>query len=120
MAHYYVYIMASHQGTLYIGTTNDLHRRDYEHRHKSVPGFTQKYNVSQLVYYEETADVTSAIAREKQIKGWRRSRKGALVAASNLFWADLSEEWCDDLGLADPSLRVRVTLADSQKLKAVR
>ena len=68
MNQYYVYIMSSYQGTLYIGMTNDLYRGAYEHRHKLVPGFTQKYNVSKLVYYEETSSVESAITREKQIK----------------------------------------------------
>ena len=69
MNRYYVYIMSSYQGTLYIGMTSDLYRRAYEHRHKLIPGFTQKYNVIKLVYYEETSSVESAIVREKQIKG---------------------------------------------------
>ncbi len=85
MNQYYVYIMSSHQGTLYIGMTIDLFRRVYEHRHKLVPGFTQKYNVTKLVYYQETSSVESAIIREKQIKGWLRSKKAALVASSNPY-----------------------------------
>ncbi|MCH8226716.1 MAG: GIY-YIG nuclease family protein [Chloroflexi bacterium] len=93
MNQYYVYIMSSHQGTLYIGMTNDLYRRAYEHRHKLIPGFTQKYNVAKLVYYEETSNVESAITREKQIKGWLRSKKAALVASSNPHWVDLTEAW---------------------------
>ena len=109
MNQYYVYIMSSHQGTLYIGMTNDLYRRAYEHRHKLVPGFTQKYSVSKLVYYEETSDVESAITREKQIKGWLRSKKAALVASSNPYWVDLAEGWYEDRSLADPSLHSRVT-----------
>ena len=104
MNQYYVYIMSSYQGTLYIGMTNDLYRRAYEHRHKLVPGFTQKYNVSKLVYYEETSSVQSAITREKQIKGWRRNRKAVLVASSNPHWVDLAENWYEDRSLADPSL----------------
>ena len=103
MNQYYVYIMSSHRGTLYIGMTNDLYRRAYEHRHKLVPGFTQKYNVSKLVYYEETSSVESAITREKQIKGWRRNRKAELVASSNPYWTDLAESWYEDPSLADPS-----------------
>ena len=79
MPDYYVYIMASRLGTLYVGVTNDLTRRVYEHRNKLVPGFTAKYNVSKLVYFEATNDVTSAIAREKQIKAWRRSKKSLLL-----------------------------------------
>ena len=66
---YYVYIMSSRSGTLYTGVTNDLERRVYQHKHKLIEGFTKKYNVTRLVYYEETSDVKSALAREKQIKG---------------------------------------------------
>ncbi len=99
--------MPSYQGTLYIGMTNDLYRRAYEHRHKLVPGFTQKYNVSKLVYYEETSSVESAITRENQIKGWRKNRKAVLVASSNPHWVDLAESWYEDRSLADPSLHSR-------------
>ena len=104
MNQYYVYIMSSHQGTLYIGMTNDLYRRAYEHCHKLVPGFTQRYNVTKLVYYEETSNVESAITREKQLKGWLRSKKAALVASSNPHWVNLAEGWYEDRALADPSL----------------
>ena len=104
MNQYYVYIMSSHQGTLYIGITNDLYRRAYEHSHKLVPGFTQKYDVSKLVYYEETSSVESAITRGKQIKGWRRDRKAKLVASSNPYWVDLAESWYEGRSMADPSL----------------
>ena len=89
--HYYVYIMTNHSGTLYTGVTNDLHRRVYEHKQELVPGFTQKYKITQLVYYEETPDVKAAIAREKQIKGWVRSKKIALIETANPEWQDLSE-----------------------------
>ncbi len=109
MNHYYVYIMSGFQGTLYIGVTNGWYRRAYEHRHKLVPGFTQKYNVTKLVYYQETSSVGSAIIREKQIKGWRRSKKAALVASSNPYWTDLAEGWYEDRSLADPSFHSRVT-----------
>ena len=87
---YYVYIMTNHSRTLYTGVTNDLQRRVYEHRHKLVPGFTSKYNINQLVFFEETPDVLSAIAREKQIKGWTREKKMALIEESNPGWRDLS------------------------------
>ena len=71
-------------------------RRIYEHKHKLVDGFTKKYNITSLAYYEVTEDVTSAISREKQLKGWRRSKKVALVESSNRRWKDLSAEWFDD------------------------
>ena len=70
---YYVYMMTSYRGTLYVGVTNDLERRVYEHRHGLTEGFTKTYNTARLVYFEETTDVHTAIAREKQLKGWRRS-----------------------------------------------
>jgi putative endonuclease len=93
MKQYYVYIMTSPSGTLYTGTTNNLKRRVYEHKHKVIEGFTQKYNVTRLVYFEETGDVSAATAREKQIKGWRRSKKIALIKSLNPKWQDLSDGW---------------------------
>jgi len=87
---YYVYVMTNRSGTLYIGVTNDLVRRVHEHRTKCIEGFTKKYNLTQLVYYEAGADVREAIAREKQLKGWRRSKKLALISSSNPKWNDLS------------------------------
>lgn len=90
---YYVYMMASHQRTIYVGVTNDLERRVAEHQTGAIPGFTRRYHVHHLVYYEETSDVVAAIAREKQIKGWRRERKIALIESDNPEWRDLSAEW---------------------------
>ena len=90
---YYVYILTNATRTLYVGVTNNLERRMYEHKNKLVPGFTSKYNVTWLAYYEQTSDIESAIAREKQIKGWRRSKKVALIESSNPQWKDLSLEW---------------------------
>ena len=90
---YYVYIMASRSRVLYVGMTNDLQRRVEQHKQKLVEGFTQRYNVTRLVYYEATNDVHAAIAREKQIKGWRRSKKTELIESVNPTWNDLSEEW---------------------------
>ncbi len=90
---YYVYIMTNKSRTLYTGVTNDLERRVYEHKEKLVPGFTAKYNVTQLVYFEVTQDVRGAIAREKQIKGWLRRKKIALIESVNPEWKDLSTEW---------------------------
>ena len=89
---YYVYIMASRSRVIYIGMTNDLRRRVEQHRQKLVEGFTQKYNVTQLVYYEVTNDVHSALTREKELKGWRRSKKIALIETMNPAWKDLSGE----------------------------
>ncbi len=93
MRQYYVYIMTNRSKTLYTGVTNDLMRRVYEHKNKMVEGFTKKYNINRLVYFEETSDVQSAITREKQIKGWLRSKKIALIESKNPEWKDLSEGW---------------------------
>jgi len=92
MRQYFVYIMTNKSRTLYVGVTNDLERRVYEHKHKLVPGFTQRYNITQLVYFEQTNDINSAIAREKQIKGWLRRKKIALIESVNPIWRDLSDE----------------------------
>jgi putative endonuclease len=78
---------------LYIGVTSNLERRIVEHRQKLVPGFTEKYNVNKLVYFEQTNDAISAITREKQLKKWRREKKNALVDSVNPTWRDLSAEW---------------------------
>ncbi len=94
--HYYVYMLSSPSHVLYTGVTNDLARRVFEHRRKLVPGFTRRYNVTQLVHFEETSNVSSAIAREKEIKAWRRTKKVALVDAANPGWADLAAAWFED------------------------
>lgn len=78
---------------MYVGVTSDLERRVYEHKNKLVEGFTRKYNVSKLVYFEETGDVIAAIEREKEIKKWRREKKDALVLKTNDKWKDLSDGW---------------------------
>jgi putative endonuclease len=83
---------------LYTGVTNDLVRRIHEHREKAIPGFTNRYNLNKLVFFESTADVYAAIAREKEIKGWRREKKNALVATMNPDWHDLAIEF----GILDP------------------
>lgn len=90
---YYVYIMTNKSRTLYTGVTNNLERRVHEHKEKIVSGFTSKYNITRLVYFEETNDVSIAIAREKQVKGWLRARKIALIESVNPEWRDLSEDW---------------------------
>jgi len=93
MNQYYVYIMTNRSKTLYTGVTNDLIRRVYEHKNKMVEGFTKKYNITKLVYFKETEDIQAAILREKQIKGWLRSKKMALIESVNPQWKDLSEGW---------------------------
>lgn len=90
---YYVYIMTNKSRTLYISVTNDLMRRVYEHKHRLVKGFTSKYNIQFLIYYESTSSIYSAIEREKQIKSWLRSKKISLINSMNPEWKDLSEEW---------------------------
>ena len=96
MATFYVYILASRGRVLYVGVTNDLQRRVIEHKAHLVPGFTKRYNIDRLVYFEATANVQTALAREKQIKGWRRDRKVALIEVENPEWRDLAEGWAGE------------------------
>ena len=100
MNRYYVYILSSESGTLYTGVTNSLRRRADQHKSKFNPGFTEKYNVTDLVYFERFSDIDSAIAREKKIKGWIRKKKVALVESQNPKWEDLSQGWYE---AGDPS-----------------
>ena len=93
---YYVYILSNGARTLYVGVTNNLVRRVYEHEQKKIPGFTKKYNITWLVYYEESTEVVSALSREKQIKSWRRGKKVELIESLNPHWHDLSAEWYED------------------------
>jgi putative endonuclease len=95
MAESYVYIMTNRSYTLYTGVTNDLERRVHEHKMKLVGGFTARYNITKLVYFETTGDIESAIAREKQIKGWLRRKKVDLIESVNPEWRDLSLDWAD-------------------------
>ena len=89
---YYVNLLTNwNHRVMYVGFTNDLKRRIYEHQNKLVKGFTEKYNVKKLVYFEETSDVISGLAREKEIKKWRREKKNDLVIRVNPEWDDLSE-----------------------------
>jgi len=90
---YYVYLLTNwNNKVLYVGVTNDLNRRLYEHKNKIIQGFTQKYNLNKLVYFEETNDINAAITREKEIKKWRREKKDNLVNQLNPDWIDLSEQ----------------------------
>ena len=93
MGEYYVYIMTNASKTLYIGVTNNLMRRVQEHRDGQIPGFTRKYNIHKLVYFEQGDDINSALFREKQVKKWRREKKIALIESINPEWRDLSEDW---------------------------
>jgi len=94
MKSYYLYILASKKNsTLYTGVTNNLIRRTYEHKENLVPGFTRKYNVCHLVYYEEYTDIYSAIAREKRIKKWKRQWKINLIEKVNPDWQDLYDQF---------------------------
>ena len=89
---YYVYIIASSSGTLYIGITNNLMRRIYEHKNGLIEGFSKKYSCHKLIYYEIYGDVNLAIAREKQLKGWRREKKENIIKKFNPHWKDLYDE----------------------------
>ncbi len=91
---YYVYLLTNwNNKVMYIGVTSDMAKRIYEHKKKLVKGFTEKYNINKLVYFEETTDVMTALQREKEIKKWRREKKNQLVNQVNLAWKDLSLEW---------------------------
>lgn len=95
MSHnYYVYMMSNKTNrVLYTGVTNNLERRIWEHKNQQIEGFTKIYNVTKLVYFEQTSDINSAIEREKQIKGWLRAKKNNLVESINPEWRDLSDDW---------------------------
>jgi len=101
MKNYYVYIMTNLSKTLYTGVTNNLARRVYEHKNKLIEGFTKKYNITRLVYFEVFNNIEDAIRREKQIKGWVRKKKIALIESINPEWKDLFEELLSE----DSSLR---------------
>jgi putative endonuclease len=92
-ARFFVYILASRSRVLYTGVTRDLVRRVHQHRSGQVPGFTQQYHVTRLVYFEETPSARSAFDRERQIKGWSREKKIRLVESTNTGWLDLAADW---------------------------
>ena len=90
---YYVYILTNRNNkVMYVGVTNNLERRVYEHKNGLLEGFTKKYNVNKLVYFDSTTDIKAAITREKQIKGWTRNKKNELVETINPNWVDLAED----------------------------
>ena len=95
---YYIYILASKiRGTLYIGVTNDLQRRVYEHKMGIKKGFTQKYGVHKLMYFETFQNIEEAITREKNMKKWKRDWKIKLIEKENIKWSDLAKDWYDDI-----------------------
>jgi putative endonuclease len=101
----FVYILASKTRVLYVGVTNDLVRRLWEHRTGAVPGFTRRYGVHKLVYYEPSGEPARAISREKQIKGWARVKKVALIESMNPDWKDFAELWLVASHRTTPRLR---------------
>ncbi len=90
---YYFYLMASASRVLYAGVTNDIERRVWEHKQKVIKGFSQRYNTVELVYFETHGEIRTAIRREKQVKGWLRAKKIALIESANPGWKDLSAGW---------------------------
>ena len=101
---FWVYILSSRTGTLYVGVTGFLARRIHQHKIDSIEGFTQRYQVHRLVYYDAYDHVTRAISREKQLKGWRRQKKIALVETTNPRWQDLAERWGREMRFAGQCL----------------
>ena len=104
---YYTYIVCSRSGTLYIGMTNSIYRRAMEHKRGEIEGFASKYHCDRLVYYEKFDDVHKAIGREKQLKGWRRSKKTALIESVNPRWEDLAETWGAQMLFAGEEIKGR-------------
>jgi len=86
-------MLASKTRRLYVGVTNDLARRVWQHKTKAIDGFTSRYNIDRLVWYESTSEVMAAIEREKELKGWRREKKICLIEAENPRWVDLAKDW---------------------------
>ena len=106
---YWVYIVGSNSGTLYIGMTNSIARRMVEHKSGEFEGFASKYRCDRLVYYESFDDVRDAIAREKQLKGWMRRKKIALIESVNPRWQDLAEKWGAEMVFAGESIKNKLS-----------
>ena len=104
---YFVYIVSSRSGTLYIGMTNSIYRRALQHKRGEIEGFASTYHCVRLVYHESFDDVHKATGREKQLKGWRRSKKIALIESKNPRWADLAETWGAQMAFAGESIKGR-------------
>ena len=101
---FWVYILSSRSGTLYVGITGFFDKRIHQHKYDSIEGFTEKYQIHRLVYYESYQDVQVAIAREKQVKRWRREKKIALIEKFNPRWQDLAENWGREMRFPGQSL----------------
>lgn len=104
---YFTYIVCSRSGTLYIGVTNSIYRRALEHKRGEIEGFASKYHCDRLVYYESFDDVHKAIGREKQLKGWTRAKKIALIESRNPWWQDLAETWGARMAFAGEAIKGR-------------
>jgi len=104
---YWVYIVSSRSGTLYLGMCNNIERRMKEHKSGEIEGFASTYHCNRLVYFESFDDVRKAIDREKQLKGWRREKKIALIEAMNPRWADLAEKWGAQMVFAGESIKTK-------------
>ena len=104
---YFVYIVSSCSGTLYIGMTNAIYRRALEHKRGEIEGFASKYGCNRLVYYESFDDVQRAIGREEQLKGWTRAKKIALIASKNPRWEDFAEKWGAQMAFAGEAINDR-------------
>ena len=102
---FFVYIVSSRSGTLYIAMCNNIERRMFEHKSGEFEGFASKYHCNRLVYFERFDEVINAINREKQLKGWRREKKVALIEAMNPRWADLAEKWGAKMAFAGESIK---------------
>jgi len=104
---YFAYIVCSQSGTLYIGMTNNMYRRALQHKSGEIEGFASKYHCDRLVYYEGFDDVHKAIGREKQLKGWTRAKKIALIESKNPRWEDLAEKWGAQMAFPGESIKGR-------------
>ena len=102
---YFVYIVCSRSGTLYIGMTNSIYRRALEHKKREIEGFASNYGCDRLVYYESFDDVHKAIGREKQLKGWARAKKIALIESKNPRWEDFAEKWGAQMAFAGEAIK---------------
>jgi putative endonuclease len=102
---YFVYILASRSGVLYVGSTCDLARRTYQHRDGLIPGFTKKYRVDRLVWYDTTPNSRAMVEMEREIKSWRREKKISLIEGTNPGWQDLALDWLPRDNRQGPSLR---------------
>jgi len=110
---YYVYIMASRSLNLYTGVTGDLYHRVLQHKRGEIEGFTKRYHINRLVYYEEFKYIDDAIKREKQIKAWTRAKRVALIKADNPIWQDLAEGWGE-------RIKLQIPRSQSQRTEGIR